>query len=114
MTITILISLVWLGNGLFCKVFRLVPRHEQIVANILGPQHARAWTFLIGCAETLMAGWILSGWASKWSAIAQIAIVAVMNTMEFVLVPQLLLWGKWNAFFAFLFILLVYYHAFLS
>lgn len=114
MIITSIIALVWLGNGLFCKVFRLVPRHEQIVASILGARYARTWTILIGFSETMMACWIWSGWLFRWCAIAQIVIVGVMNTLEFILVPQLLLWGRWNAFFAFLFILLVYYHAFLS
>ena len=31
------IALVWLGNGLVAKVLGLVPRHEEIVAQILGP-----------------------------------------------------------------------------
>jgi hypothetical protein len=34
------IALVWLANGLLCKVLGLVPRHEAIVARILGPHAA--------------------------------------------------------------------------
>jgi hypothetical protein len=33
----------------------------------------------------------------------QIAVIAVMNTLEFLLVPDLLLWGKFNSLFALLF-----------
>ncbi|MBC7446743.1 MAG: hypothetical protein H7330_01650 [Hymenobacteraceae bacterium] len=28
---------VWAANGLLCKLLHLAPRHEQIVARILGP-----------------------------------------------------------------------------
>jgi len=34
--VTYLIAAVWLVNGLFCKVLHLTPRHERIVARILG------------------------------------------------------------------------------
>ena len=39
-------------------------------------------------------------------------IVATMNGMEFILVPDLLLWGRFNSIFALLFIGLVYYNEF--
>jgi len=35
-----------------------------------------------------------------------------MNTLEFILVPDLLLWGRLNSLFALLFISLVYYNEF--
>ena len=46
--ITYLIPLVWLTNGLLCKVLMLVPRHAAIVARILRPAHASVLTRLIG------------------------------------------------------------------
>ena len=55
---------------------------------------------------------MLSRVKSRLNATAQIVIVATMNTLEFILVPDLLLWGKLNSFFAFLFILVVYYNEF--
>lgn len=110
--LTYCISIVWIVNGFFCKVLNLVPRHEQIVARILGNDYSRPLTFLIGLSEIGMAIWILSGIKTRLNTIAQIVIVAVMNTLEFILVPDLLLWGKWNSFFAFLFILAVYYNEF--
>ena len=102
--LTYVIAFVWIANGLFCKVLNLVPRHQEIVARILGDDYARPLTFLIGISEVIMAIWILSGYKSKWNAWTQIGVVGLMNTLEFILVPDLLLWGKWNSFFALLLI----------
>lgn len=109
---TYFIALVWLINGLFCKVLNLVPRHEQIVARILGNDYSRAFTLFIGLSEVVMAIWIILGIQTKVNAIMQIIIIAAMNVLEFVLVPDLLLWGKLNSLFAFLFILLIYFNEF--
>ena len=109
---TYCIVAVWIINGLFCKVLNLVPRHQQIVAGILGIENARLLTITIGCSEIFMAIWILSKIKTRLNAIVQIAIVAIMNTLEFMLVPELLLWGKLNALVAFLFILVVYFNEF--
>jgi hypothetical protein len=106
------IAIVWFVNGLFCKVLNLVPRHEQIVTRILGESYARPLTLLIGLSEIGMAFWILSGIKKRLNASVQIIIVATMNTMEFILVPDLLLWGKANSIFAFMLILLIYYNEF--
>ena len=103
-TITYLIALIWFTNGLICKVLGLVPRHQAIVAQILGGEHAYLFTKLIGVSEVLMSFWIVSKWCRKLNAIVQCVIIAVMNTLEFTLVPDLLLWGKWNSFFALLLI----------
>jgi uncharacterized membrane protein YphA (DoxX/SURF4 family) len=106
------IATVWIINGLFCKVLNFVPRHEEIVARILGSQYSRVLTIMIGLSEIVMAVWILSGFKTRLNAVAQIIIVAVMNILEFILVPDLLLWGKFNSLFAFLFILLIYFNEF--
>lgn len=106
------IAIIWLANGLFCKVLNLVPRHQEIVATILGQEHARLLTIAIGISEIGMAVWILSGFKSRLNAIIQIVVIAVMNTLEFFLVPGLLLWGRFNSLFAFLLILVVYYNEF--
>jgi uncharacterized membrane protein YphA (DoxX/SURF4 family) len=107
-----LIALVWLANGLLCKVLMLVPRHAAIVARILGPEHASLLTRLIGVGEIGMAAWVLSGYRPRWCARAQIALVLSMNALESWLAPDLLLWGRANAFFAGLFCLLIYAHTF--
>jgi hypothetical protein len=95
-----------------CKVLNLVPRHQEIVAQILGSSYSRVFTQIIGFAEIGMAIWIVSRKFSKVNAIIQIGVVAIMNILEFILVPELLLWGKGNAIFALLFILLIYYNEF--
>jgi len=99
-------------NGLVCKVFNLVPRHEQIVAQILGDDYSRILTVLIGLSEIVMAIWFISNYKSKLNAITQIVIVATMNMLEFILVPDLLLWGQLNSLFALVFMLLVYINEF--
>lgn len=109
---TFLIATVWLANGLLCKVLNLVPRHEQIVARILGDDYSRTLTILIGLSEVVMAIWVLTKFKTKFNAITQITVVATMNILEFILVPDLLLWGRLNSVFALLFIGLVYYNEF--
>jgi hypothetical protein len=107
-----LIASVWFINGVFCKVFNLVPRHQEIVGKILGTDHAKLFTLWIGIFEAAMAIWILTKLFSKLNAVVQILLVAFMNTLEFILVPNLLLWGRANAFFALIFILLIFYNEF--
>lgn len=107
-----IISIIWIINGLFCKILNLVPRHEMIVSRILDHQHARVLTLLIGLSEVLMAVWILSRFRTRLNAIMQIFIIATMNILELILVPDLLLWGKFNSIFALLLILAIYYNEF--
>lgn len=106
------IVLVWLANGLFCKVLNYVPRHELIVSSILGSEFSRPLTCIIGISEIAMAIWFISGVKRRLNGIIQIAIVAIMNILEYFLVPDLLLWGKLNSIFAFFFISIVYYYQF--
>jgi hypothetical protein len=104
------IAAVWLANGLFCKVLNLVPRHQAIVARILGNGHTSLLTRAIGLSEIIMAVWIVSGRLPRLNAITQMTIIATMNILEFILAPDLLLWGRFNLLFAFLFILLIGYN----
>ena len=111
-TLIYFIATIWLVNGLFCKVLNLVPRHERIVSRILGIENARPFTLLIGFSEIAMAIWIISAIKTRINAISQIIVIATMNTIEFILAPDLLLWGKLNAVFAFLLIIVIYYTEF--
>jgi hypothetical protein len=106
------IAAIWLINGLFCKVLNLVPRHQQIVARILGQDQSGPITIVIGLLETLMAIWIGSHIRPRLNTIVQILLIVTMNTIEFILAPDLLLWGKFNSVFAGLLILVVYYNEF--
>src|SRR5262245_8326196 len=81
------IALVWLINGLFCKLMNFVPRHQEIVERILDIENGRGFTLFIGIAEILMAAWILTGKWSRLQTITQIIVIATMNTLEFILAP---------------------------
>ena len=111
-TLTISISMVWFLNGLFCKVLNFVPRHQMIVARILGEEYSALLTKTIGVSEILMAVWFLSKLKSRWCAYTQIAVVLTMNIIETILAPDLLLFGRLNLFFAFLFVVIVYWNEF--
>ena len=106
------LAAIWLVNGLFCKVLALVPRHEQIVAEVLGPIYASSLTTAIGFAEIAMAAWILSDWRYRLCAMLQITVILVMNAIEFVVAPHLLLWGRINALFALMLVVVIYVDAF--
>jgi uncharacterized membrane protein YphA (DoxX/SURF4 family) len=112
-TLIILIAAVWLINGLYCKLLNLVPRHRLIVARILGSEHATLFTKTIGVLEIGMSAWVISGLWPYWCAWLQIGLVAIMNTIEFFLARDLLLFGKLNAVIATIFILLIYVTVFL-
>lgn len=110
--LTWFIASVWFTNGLFCKVLGFVPRHEQIVSKILSPGYSHSITIIIGISEICMAIWVLSNFRVKLNAVFQIVLVATMNIMEFILAPDLLLWGKFNLIFSFIFILIVFINGF--
>lgn len=105
--INFLISLVWFVNGLYCKVFNFVPRHQQIVSTILGNQYAEVSTKLIGFSEIIMGVWIISGFQRKTNVFLQILVIITMNILENILAPNLLLHGKMNLIFAVLFSLFI-------
>ena len=110
--ITICIALVWFANGLLCKLLNLVPRHQEIVERILGEIYALPITKTIGVLEIGMGIWVLSGIRSRFSAIFQLVIIATMNSLEFALAPDLLLFGKMNIVYAFLFMIIIYLNEF--
>ena len=105
---------MWLGNGLFAKVLDLVPRHRVIVGRILGENHARTITVLIGLAEICMAVWIVSGIFPGLNSVVQVLVIAAMNVIEFVFARDLLLFGKLNALVAAAFIALIVWRGFFA
>lgn len=111
--LTIAIALVWLVNGFLCKLLNWVPRHQLIVSRILGEEHAYIATKIIGILEILMSMWILSNIKSRWCAITQIIIVAIMNSIEFFLVPEILLFGRSNAILAAILIVIIFLNEFI-
>lgn len=111
--LTILISLVWLINGLYAKILGFVPRHQEIVARILGSEISFVAVKVIGVLEICMFVWVISRKFSRLAAIMQIAIVLTMNILEFILVPDLLLFGRMNIIIALVFVSVVYVNEFI-
>lgn len=110
--ISYFIALVWLINGLILKVLNFEPRHQEIVARILGQDQAHSFTKFIGILEILMVVWILSKIKSKVCAITQIIIILLMNFIEFFLAKDLLLFGGFNLVLATVFVSLIYINEF--
>jgi hypothetical protein len=107
LSLRIFFTAVWLVNGVWCKIMDGVPRHREIVARILGEDDSLLLTRLIGTGEVVMALWILSGIRWKWSCAAQIAAVVMMNVIEFFVVPDMLLFGRFNSLVALAYIMVV-------
>ncbi len=93
-------ALVWLVNGVLCKLLDWVPRHREIVARLFGEEWSLPLIRAIGAGEVLIALWILSGIWARLSAVVQIALVLTMDVIEFWLTPDLLLFGRFNALVA--------------
>lgn len=106
-------AIVWLVNGLYCKILNQVPRHQEIVEHILHISNGRMLIVVIGIAEVIMSIWIISRWRYKLCTSMQMVVIIVMNTMEFLLAPQLLLWGRMNIVFALCFVILIYCNEFI-
>lgn len=106
--LNIFIASIWIINGLISKVLGLTPRHEAIVARILGAEFAHPLTILIGISEIFMAIWILLKFREKLNSYTQILLVATMNVLETILASDLLLWGHWNLLWAITFCLIIW------
>lgn len=111
--LTILISLVWLINGLFAKVLGFVPRHQEIAAKILGNGISFIAVKVIGVLEIGMFIWVISRKYSRLAAIMQIALVLTMNVLEYIIAPELLLFGRLNIVIAVFFVSAVYFNEFI-
>ena len=105
--------MVWLINGLFCKILNLVPRHQQVVSRILGRENGYVATKTIGILKVLMFVWILSKIRPRLIAVVQIIIIAFMNIIEFNYVPDLLLFGRTNFLIALFFIFFIFLNEFI-
>ncbi len=112
--LTYLIASVWIINGLIYKVMNLVPRHQEIVSYFIGDGYAREATIAIGLLEVVLALWYLAQIKPCINAVVQMSAVFIMNVLEFIFVPELLLWGRFNIVLALFFIGLVYFNEFVS
>ncbi|MEM1059365.1 MAG: DoxX-like family protein [Verrucomicrobiota bacterium] len=82
---------VWFFFGFVLKVLGAEPRHEAIVAAVLGSAVAGPATVLVGLGEIVLGVWVLSGWRPRICAAAQTAAILAMNTLELIFAQELLL-----------------------
>ncbi len=73
---------VWIVFGLVFKVLNVVPRHERIVAAVLGETLAGPVTIAVGVGETMLGLWILSARWPRACAAVQTVAIACMNVLE--------------------------------
>lgn len=75
------IALVWLYEGLWCKVLGGVHRQAEVIAAtpFLGPASARAALITLGLAECGIAAWVLSGRRMRQAALVQTVLLVAMN-----------------------------------
>lgn len=106
------IAAVWIINGSYAKILNQVPRHTEIVSQVLGDGWARPITVSIGFGEVALGAWVLLGRKPRETAVLQIGLVSTMNVLEAVRARDLLLFGRLNALYAAGFCAAVYAHGF--
>ena len=72
------LALVWLYQGLWCKLLDRTPHQAAIVAG-LPYLNARVLLISIGAIECALAIWIIGGRYTRLTAMAQTVLLAVMN-----------------------------------
>ena len=77
----IAIALVWLHQGLWCKLLGRAPHHQKIVGSVpfLSESQARRTLFLLGSLECVLAAWVLSGFRAREAALIQTLLLVSMN-----------------------------------
>lgn len=80
--IRIAIAIVWIYEGLWCKVLDRRPDQQQTAAQVpfVGASLAREFLIGLGVVECAFGLWTLSGWQPWWAALVQTATLVVMNT----------------------------------
>ena len=80
--IHVAVSVVWLYEGLWCKLLNGDPRQEQVVEAVphYGPRMGIIFLKALGVIEVGIALWILSGVAPLVCAIVQTVLLITLNT----------------------------------
>lgn len=75
------IALVWLYQGLWCKLLARMPQHAAVIGTVpfLTAAQGRATLLALGLVECGIAGWVISGWRPREAALLQTALLVVMN-----------------------------------
>jgi uncharacterized membrane protein YphA (DoxX/SURF4 family) len=75
------IALVWLYQGLWCKVLGRAPSHAAVISAVpfIGPAGSRVALIILGLVECGIAAWVLSGHRMRQAAIVQTVLLVGMN-----------------------------------
>jgi DoxX-like family len=75
------VALVWLYEGLWCKLLGGEPHQLQVVQAVprLGPRTGALFLKALGMVEVGMALWALSAIAPLWCALAQTLLLVTLN-----------------------------------
>src|ERR1035438_4612625 len=75
------IALVWLYQGLWCKVLGRAPNHTAVISAVhfIGPSGSRVALIALGMFECGIAAWVWSGRGMRKAAIVQTLLLAAMN-----------------------------------
>lgn len=75
------VAAVWLYEGLWCKLLGRVQSQVQVVMAVprLGPRFGLPFLKVLGVVEVALAVWVMTGIAPGTCAIAQTALLAVLN-----------------------------------
>jgi len=75
------IALVWLYQGLWCKVLGRAPGHVAVISAVpfIGPAGSRVALITLGLLECGIAAWVLSGERMRQAAIVQTVLLVAMN-----------------------------------
>jgi uncharacterized membrane protein YphA (DoxX/SURF4 family) len=75
------IALVWLYQGLWCKLLSRALNQKAVVATVpfIGADGARTVLLALGLIECSIAAWVLSGKRLRAAAFAQTALLVAMN-----------------------------------
>jgi len=79
--IRVAVALVWLYEGLWCKILGRQPRQFQVVEAVprFGPSLGTTFLRVLGVGETAIAAWVLSGVAPVPCALAQTLLLLLLN-----------------------------------
>jgi uncharacterized membrane protein YphA (DoxX/SURF4 family) len=80
--IRVAIALVWIYEGLWCKILGRAPGQESIASDIpfVGAHQAHRFLILLGIVECAFGVWTLSGWRPWLAALVQTVVLVAMNT----------------------------------
>jgi DoxX-like protein len=75
------IALVWLYQGLWCKVLGRAPGHVAVISAVpfIGPAGSRYALIALGLFECGIAAWVWSGRRMREAAMVQTVLLAAMN-----------------------------------